>query len=482
MSNVRWGLNVCFDRGPRGRWVGALGGLVAGALSVAGCSSIADDKHAGAEEGAEDSGVSAPAPARAGDQTVRSESAPAAAEGSDFLVNDMAQARGVSLSEASHRLDLQAHLPGFESQVATDLGARSAGIWVDTTDEDRIKVGVTDMSGLDLATLRPRWIAASGMRDFDFDVVVTRYSWDELDQANNWLADEIVRVNEGASATLAAGIATNRNAVILHAPGEELMNEEQRAVVAAAHARLGEKLLMGDYGGEILQGDQACSDDGCNPPARGGMRISDVPSIGQWNATTGFSARSGSGTLYMLTAGHSAKAAGGNTIPWNTITPMYGTLQFAITEKWTFSDRGDQAILRISSSGWNPQNMVYVRTGAEPRNETLRITATATTVSGRRLCMSGASSRRTVCGNTLELNQTQPYGGVTVKGLVSVNYCRNQGDSGGPVFGNSNFGNATAYGLHVAGVGTSGPNCTAYVQPIGAAARDMGVTVLTAAR
>src|SRR5690349_3004790 len=304
----------------RGRWLAPLGAVLASTLGASGCVGSA-------EQGKPESTQSTQ-----GDQP--GVQAGAVGSPADFEVADMAEARGIALDEARRRLEVQAGLEQFSERVSADLGKRSGGIWVDVEDDDRIKVGITDSSGMNVEAMRQAW-TARGMSQGDFDIVPTGYSWEELEQANDWLASEIVRVNAGARATLSAGINTPLNAVVLEVPPEEAMAEAQRLVVSEAHARLGGLLQLGHYAGEGEA--DLCDDWACDPPLRAGIQITDKATIEQ-HCTLGFTARSSSNAFYAFTAGHCAAATGGVTnSQWLVFSPSLPGLDLGFVGKMRFS-------------------------------------------------------------------------------------------------------------------------------------------------
>jgi hypothetical protein len=94
----------------------------------------------------------------------------------------------------------------------------------------------------------------------------------------------------------------------------------------------------------------------------------------------------------------------------------------------------------------------------------------STSVQFSRICKSGVRGG-TSCGRVLGLGATDTYEGVTVRGLGWASYCREGGDSGGPIYANH-----TAYGIHVSG----DDDCSAYYQGIRGAENLLSMNVIFA--
>jgi hypothetical protein len=372
---------------------------------------------------------------------------------------DLAQDRGISLGEAEARLEWQTAAPALEADLGEALGPeRFGGVWIGR-DDDRIKVGIVDRSTAELATARATVTSAATAHGLAAvtDIVLVRHSLAALIAANDWLGDELVRVNNGAEWPLRSVYLPDVNAVQLRTPAlAGALTAAQQAVVEEAERRFGLILRRATYT-ERPQPD-ACLFPYCNPPLRAGIRINPT------GCTLGFLARGrSSGRLYGFTAGHCVDDVAQGTTHWTRFTDN-SPHDLSSTHGWVFSGAGDAAVIRVDNeAGWRARAWVYVRQSPDRGGEQgtvynaeYPILRDSTTVQFSRVCKSGRAGD-TSCGEVLGLGAIDTYEGVTVRNLAWASYCRQGGDSGGPVYANH-----TAYGIHVNG----DDDCSAYYQGI----------------
>lgn len=379
-----------------------------------------------------------------------------------------ARQRGIGLAEARQRLSWQAVAPDLSEAVARDLGTRSGGVWVDVHDGDRVKVGVVGGPDPGTAEIVRRAADAVGLATDGYDLVGVRHPLATIEADNDWLGVEIARVNEGASATLAAGLRPDRNAVELQAPRTGTLTAAQQALVAEARNRLGEKLLVGSYEGRPEP--RSCGLVYCNTPLRGGVRIS-VSGLG--SCTSGFAAKSKvDDKRYLLTAGHCGEASG-TTANWTTKTYGGSAINYIIGPvwHWQWHGGGDMGIIRVNNATWwDPTAWVFVTDGPDTtRDETYHISSDNVSVLGMRICTTGSFYGNSDCGFVTQLGMTVTYGGVTVKKLGRASFCGVQGDSGSPMYALH-----VGYGLQVSGFS----ECDSLYQGIRSAELALNVNVL----
>jgi hypothetical protein len=397
-----------------------------------------------------------------------------ASDKTDIEVEGFAHERGIAVADARRRLGWQVHAPDLAQGLERE--PYFAGVWIDVKDGDRVKVGV---AGPVTASARTRIVGAAraaGLTE-GYDVVGVRHPQRALDEASEWLGREIARVNAGADATLAAGQRTDLNALELEAPPQDQLTPAQRDLVARARARLGDLLTVSPSAGPVVP--HACAYPFCDAPLRGGILVTHpVSSTRTRFCTGGFIARSKSnGVLYQFTAGHCVWDSLGGT--WSTrlsngssqvIGPAHSFMPviFGLAT-------GDAAILQIKDPvGWNPQARVNVTAGADPPADQLyNIASDNYSVTGMRICVSGAVFGRSNCGFVTQRGVTVSYAGlgVTVANLGRASFCSVNGDSGAPVWADH-----VAYGILVAGSLTN--QCDSYYQGIRAAASTLNVNVL----
>jgi hypothetical protein len=386
--------------------------------------------------------------------------APPTTTGADLAARDLAADRGIDLAEAQRRIAWQAMAPRLAEEASARLGDRFGGVWIDTTDNDRVKLGVVG-GGYDAARLAA---TAAGLAAAT-DTVAVRRSLRELERGNAWLGARIAVVNAGAAATLTAGIRTDLNAIELQLPHAGALTAAQRALVDQARRRLGDALRVGMYAGQAVA--RACAYPYCDPPLRGGIRITNSGRP----CTGAFIARSRvDSVLYQFTAGHCI--AGGFTDNWSTRFTNGSSHVIGPRHNHRFASSGDMAILRINNpSGWQlPRAVVYVTSGPDTTaDQTYHISSDGTSSVGMRICTTGGSYGRSDCGTVTQLGVTATYNGVTVRGLGRGSFCGTGGDSGAPMYASH-----VAYGLQVAGFS----ECDSLYQGIQASEDAMNVNVL----
>lgn len=382
----------------------------------------------------------------------------------EWEVEGYARERGVSYAEAERLLDLQALAPELDDLLLRELGDRFGGVWIDVAGGDRILVGVTRGAGTDAAAVVRDVARKIGLTE-GYDIVPVRRSVAEIERVNDWLGAEIEKVNDGADATLTAGIRTDLNAVELQLPAEGRLTDAQRDLASTAKARLGDLLVVGSYAGRATA--RACTYPNCDAPLRGGIQITNSGT----GCTGGFIARSKvDSVLYQFTAGHCAFL---NFDNWSTRFTDGSSHVVGPVWNWAWHKGGDMAILRINNvPGWNPKPWVYVTSGADTTTNTAyTIASDNKSVLGMRICTTGAFYGRSDCGRVTQLGVTATYGGVTVRNLGRGSFCGTGGDSGAPMYAKH-----VAYGLQVAGYS----ECDSLYQGIRAAETVLNVNVLHA--
>jgi hypothetical protein len=103
-------------------------------------------------------------------------------------------------------------------------------------------------------------------------------------------------------------------------------------------------------------------------------------------------------------------------------------------------------------------------------NEDYTINSEGSSSIGMRICISGATSDTTDCGEVTQLGVTYTNTeGVTVTNSGRANYCSMSGDSGAPLYASH-----VSYGIHNA----SAPGCDTFYTGIKGAENLMNVDVL----
>ena len=469
----------------RSQWmVHGRASMVVGALALAACSD-------GGLDGAVTDPV-APAEDDPGDDTAApvTDSAHPDATPSAMEVASFAGERAISEAEAEERLRWQLKVPRLSDLAGDRLGPVFGGVWVDVHDGDRIKLGVVgDVDGLERDPSEPplperdgddathgddprdgligpvdAWrLAQTAIDDADLsgvaDVVLVQHSLSDLTAANDWLSSQLV--DSGASGSLIVGLRTDLNAVELQRPRGRALTDVEEQLVAAALAKLGDVLVVGEYAGRVEP--RTCTYPYCSSPLRGGNRIHN-----NGTCTNAFVARSRvDSKVYQFTAGHCVENRSGN---WKTrLWPGSSKKVIGPAHNFIFGTAGDMAILRVDEDWW-VSSWVHVTSGPDTTTDTeYEILAERSSFIGMRICTTGASFGRSDCGNVTALGVTASYGGKTVTNLGRGNFCGVPGDSGAPMYASRN-----AYGLQVAGAS----QCDSFYQGIIAAENQMNVNIM----
>ena len=211
----------------------------------------------------------------------------------------------------------------------------------------------------------------------------------------------------------------------------------------------------------------ACSGDYCDPPLRGGVKITHSGT----NCTGGFIAQSRvDDKLYQFTAGHCLLGRSDN---WHTDFVDGSQHNIGKRHNWHVGTGGDVGILKINNpTGWDlPENFVYVQASSDTTpNEEYAITSTTTSSIGDRVCLTGATTG-TDCGEVTALGVTHTVAGTTVTNSGQASYCRAGGDSGAPIYAGHK-----AFGIHS---DSGGSNCSGIYIGINGSQNLMNVDVLT---
>lgn len=360
------------------------------------------------------------------------------ADANDVEAGSFARERGISLADARLRLDRQVLAPEFAAAAEIELGERFGGVWIDTKDNDVIKVGVTS-SGKHEAEAIDRLARGVGL-DGGYRAVPVRHSMAALERVNSFLADQLAAVNPSDGPSLTAGLRTDINAVELQTPIEGELSAAQQELVLTAKEQFGALLVVHSYHGRPTA--RACVYPDCDPPLRGGIRITN-----SGTCTGGFVATSNSdGKPYQFTAGHCA--ALGGVDDWSAYFTNKVAHVIGPVWNWRWNSGGDMAILRINNPlGWSPKPWVNVTSGPDTASDSqYHISSDGGALIGMRICTTGAAYGRSSCGFVTQLAHTMTYGGVTVMGLGRGSFCGTGGDSGAPMFASH-----VAYGLQVSG-------------------------------
>jgi streptogrisin D len=305
------------------------------------------------------------------------------------------------------------------SRLAAELGADSAGIYLDAS--GRTTVAVTTKS------------AAAAVRAAGAVPKMVTRSAADLARATSTL-DASAKIPGTAWA-----VDPVSNQVLVSV--DSTVTGAKLATVKAVVARLGSAARMETVAGTF------------SLKINGGTAIYS----GRYRCSLGFNVRSGS-TYYFLTAGH----CGNIGTAWyanSSLSTQLGTLD------GTSFPGNDYAMVRYTTSVSHPGN-VNLYNGS-----TQDITSSGTPTVNQTVNRSG-STTRVRSGRVTQLNATVNYAEGSVSGLIRTTVCAEGGDSGGALFAGT-----VAYGLTSGGSGNCRTGGVTYFQPVAEPLRVYGVSV-----
>ncbi len=249
------------------------------------------------------------------------------------------------------------------------------------------------------------------------------------------------------------------------------------AVGVSSDLKVAQGALAARYGPIVVVADKAptepssCTDNQhCAPPVVGGLYI-----IAQEVCTAGYVARSGSGALVLVTAGHCFHTSSDNWKNNPTTQTYIGTNNHYIMNHSTTSGTypADAGYITIASGGMQatPHNKFLYATGSTTLWSVVGYAGSNYYPNGTLVCKSGVASGWT-CGIILGQEETLVEGSVRIQHVEEVNAFGARGDSGGPVF----YGTSSVVllGIEIA----IGPNNTSppfYYSPVNVIDSSLGV-------
>jgi streptogrisin D len=300
--------------------------------------------------------------------------------------------------------------PAAAAALASQLGARSAGAYLDSSGAS--VVTVTDAA------------AADQVRAAGATARLVRYGATRLAAVTSTLN----RTAHVPGTAWAVDPATDQVVVSV----DSSVTGAKLASVSAAATRFGDMTriehVAGTFHLDITGGDAIFG---------GNIRCS-----------LGFNVRNSAGTFFFLTAGHCGNAASS----WYADSGH--TVFLGSTSSSSFPGN-DYAIVRYSTGFTNHPGMVDLYNGTNQD-----ITTSANAFVGESVRRSGSTSH-VHGGSVTALNVTVNYPQGTVFGLIQTTVCAEPGDSGGSLFTGS-----TALGLTSGGSGNCTTGGTTFFQPV----------------
>jgi hypothetical protein len=301
-------------------------------------------------------------------------------------VVSVARQLGVTRAEAARRLDAQASQGALADRLTRSLGSRAAGAFVDAA-SGALVVNVLDRGAATQVT-------AAGAKAR----MVTR-SLASLER----IKAALDRTRGAAGTSWSVDLASNSVLVSVPAGARDARSAALLAKARSYGSAVRVERLAGAIRPHAFYGGQAI--------LRSGSRCS-----------AAFNTRSGSGRLYVLTAGHCTNLGG----TWTTSSGQ--TIGPVAASSFPGNDYG---AIRIS----NP-TALDPRGGVLSNGSFVDITGASRVPVGASACKTG-STTGTTCGTVLAYNVTVNYAEGTVFGMTRTNICTQRGDSGGAMFAGS---------------------------------------------
>lgn len=357
--------------------------------------------------------------------------------GVDPRVTSLASDEHLSIAQATERIDWQdagaALLPG----IVRHLGKRYGGAWFDTRTGELV-IGATAAGSSFHADALPG-VATSVLRSH-LRVATVRWADAELSRVTAVLSRDIASVNGGGTVGISLRTLPPDNLVELKVGTGEL-TDRQRQFVGTAEHQFGSRVRVTRVATSNLSVLDSCSGNNCDPPLRGGVRISSPKS----GCTLGYIVRSNvDDKLFALTAGHCVQDAGIGT-NWSGYFANGGTHTIGGGHNYALGGPSDSGIIAINNpapapQGWGPRAQILVLSSSwTTYDQSYAVSGTGGSMMSMLVCKTGAYYG-TDCGTVTGLNATDTLG---YTGLGEANYRGGHGDSGGPIYAGHR-----AYGIH----------------------------------
>lgn len=358
-----------------------------------------------------------------------------------LAVDEYAKRFGVSAAEASERLMLQGKAAGIADALANRLGPTFAGVWFDN-EEGEFVVPLVDAA--DRAKVESQFLDY-GLDESAYRTAMVESTIFELELAQARMAERAKGLLTQGRARSAIDPSRNEVVVEVAADTAAATRAELRAQAAAEPARV-----------RILEPDPRSFDDeaaacvwnseprrACDPPFHGGVEIWN-PSL---SCTAGFPATGNSfGNTFVMTAGHCAASPGA----WWAQTANGYENELGNQEGFFYANgNADGGIIRVKNSNWWVSNWGWrghIVMWGPPGNQAAvqlpswPIYGSQSSYVGENVCHSGRTTGSS-CGTVTKLNVKVTYGGgYSLSNMTKVEgICGDEGDSGGPVWGEYNY-------------------------------------------
>jgi streptogrisin D len=338
------------------------------------------------------------------------------------VIDAVSRDLGISKQEATRRATVQDRLTSVSAQLQSSLGARMAGSRIDWA-SGQLVVSVADQAAAAQARAagaQARLITADRKR-----LDAAKASLDRAGGAPG-LAWAVDAESGTLNVSVPAGAASASTAKFL-------------AKARATGVKVKVEQVAGAVETQVFRGGEAIR----------------TPSGSR--CTSAFNTRSGSGTIYTLTAGHctnisSSWLAQGTTLGTRAASSFPGD---------------DFGAIRVTNLALNPVGEVLNRGAA------LDIVGSSQVPVGSSVCKTG-STTGTTCGVVQQYNVTVNYPQGTVRQLTRTNVCTQPGDSGGPLFA----GNRAQAIVSGGTTGGCSGNFFSVFQPVPEALSRLGLTLM----
>ena len=396
----------------------------------------------------------------------------------ELAVKYYAAKHRVEPERAKQRLEIQDRAAGIEDKLAALLGEQYAGIWYDADDEGRLKIGLTRDAAANAGEI---WrIVDAFALAAETDLVEVRYSELELEHLRDAVRGEIADMVDSARAS--TGYDTRSNSVVVRALTH--LSKREEALIRRLETTPGISVRRIDAPSLAGRLD-ACRITACNPPLRGGRRIT-----GLGMCTAAFIAQQPNDpNLWVMTAGHCLyfNALFGGGYKWSARDESPSDHMIGFYVNYTFAtsagrDAGE--IWVVPSEFWAapaPIAAVVVKASDDTTyNPTYEIRATSRSSIGQTLCRTGGVTG-SECGEVVLLGADESAHGpdgymYVTHNMGEIDVCgADGGDSGGPIYKQHR-----AFGIYSGHVDVGPAFCWEFYQGIRDAEKVLNLKVLLA--
>jgi|GEM_PF-5931003 len=371
----------------------------------------------------------------------------------------------ISTAEASRRLTVQDRLSDLQEDLIGAIDPSDyAGMWVDNSDNGKIKVAIKSHYLVSLSSQTSAAEAVLEAHNFQDEVefVSVRSSLNELDTALDYVDTTLATLISENKAVPSENLSTNSIDVDVDVDVDEANTathtEDTSITDAMAEISYVDTSVFVVDASKLPGVSDACSSETnlfgepltvgleCDVPMRGGVTIGEDVAGAGTRCTAGFLAHGIGGVRYLMTAGHCTDEA----TDWQAWSSSHTNYFLGSTGPSHTQPVDVGGIVIDSNSNWFPMSSghtVYV-TANDPavgpstaHDESYNIRDVRHAVQWSWVCTTSArvlpAGEHTVCGEVETNRTTQGFVGGDTRRVILISGCQEQpGTSGAPMYKN----------------------------------------------